>query len=84
MIETTQQIDTRLDELDLVQKLKDAHKRLLQEATKVVYGQEETLDFMLISMLCKGHVLLLGLPGLGKTLMANTLAQMLSLDFFFF
>ncbi len=81
MIETSQQIDNRLDELDLVQKLKDAHKRLLQEATKVVYGQEETLEFMMISMLCKGHVLLLGLPGLGKTLMANTLAQMLSLDF---
>jgi MoxR-like ATPase len=83
MIETVEntEIDKQLDALELVQKLKEAHHQLINEASKVVYGQQHTLEFMLISMLCKGHVLLLGLPGLGKTLMANTMAQMLNLDF---
>jgi len=46
-----------------------------------VVGQEKILDSLLIGLLCQGHVLLQGVPGLGKTLMARTLARTLKLDF---
>ncbi|TKG93797.1 MoxR family ATPase [Puteibacter caeruleilacunae] len=81
MIESNENVDVILDDMQLIKQLREAHKNLIEEASKVVYGQEEVLDFMLISLLCKGHSLLLGLPGLGKTLMANTLSKMLDLDF---
>ena len=81
MIDTNEKVDILLDEMDLIKQLRSTHSSLLKEASKVVYGQEQILEFMLIGLLCRGHALLLGLPGLGKTLMANTLANMLDLDF---
>ena len=69
------------DELELVQRLTEAHTTLLTEVGKVVYGQRDPLELMLICLLCGGHSLLLGLPGLGKTLMASTIARALDLDF---
>ncbi len=74
-------VDVLLDDIELIKQLRETHSKLLKEASKVVFGQDKILEFMLISLLCKGHALLLGLPGLGKTLMANTLANMLDLDF---
>ncbi|MGJ8726135.1 MAG: AAA family ATPase [Roseibacillus sp.] len=59
----------------------EARKRVLGEVHKVVIGQEEPLDLMLLAMLCGGHCLLKGVPGVGKTLMASTLAKVLQLDF---
>ncbi|BDD09184.1 ATPase AAA [Fulvitalea axinellae] len=76
-----EEIRTETTDAELVERLRAAHKELMDEASKVVFGQTETLEMLLVSILCKGHSLLLGLPGLGKTLMANTLAQMLDLDF---
>ncbi len=81
MINTNENVNQFLDEMQLIKQLRTTHNTLLKEASKVVHGQEKILEFMLMSMLCKGHALLLGLPGLGKTLMANTLANMLDLDF---
>jgi len=69
------------DELVLVERLREAHDTLMNEVAKAVYGQREALELILISLLCRGHVLLLGLPGLGKTLMASTVAKALQLDF---
>jgi MoxR-like ATPase len=69
------------EELELVERLTQARETLLAEVGKVVYGQREVLDLMLISLLCRGHTLLLGVPGLGKTLMASTLSKVLELDF---
>jgi len=69
------------DDLQLVERLLSAHERLVQEVGKVVVGQREVLELMIISLLCRGHALLLGLPGLGKTLMANTIARALDLEF---
>jgi MoxR-like ATPase len=48
---------------------------------KVVVGQNEIIDSLLICLLCRGHVLLHGVPGLGKTLMARTLAHTLEMEF---
>jgi len=70
-----------VDEVALVERLVAAHDTLMNEVSKAVYGQHEALELMLVSLLCRGHSLLLGLPGLGKTLMANTIARSLDLDF---
>ena len=56
-------------------------KRLRNEISKVIVGQQEILDDMLISLIAGGHVLLEGVPGLGKTLTVRTLAEALHLDF---
>ena len=47
----------------------------------MIVGQESIIDHMLVGLLCRGHILLLGVPGLGKTLMARTLARTLDLEF---
>ncbi|MEO9484198.1 MAG: MoxR family ATPase [Ekhidna sp.] len=75
-------MDKNLDKLEkevsgLVAKL----QTLKQEVHKVVVGQEEVMDQLIIGMLAGGHVLLEGLPGLAKTLMIKSLAKALSLDF---
>lgn len=67
--------------LDEVEKLREARTRLREEVGKVIIGQEEVIDLLLLGLLCKGHVLLHGVPGLGKTLMARTLSQTLDLKF---
>ena len=65
----------------IVARLCDAHTRVRNEMAKVVVGQQEIVEHLLIGLLCRGHVLLLGVPGLGKTLMARTLAHTLDLEF---
>ena len=54
---------------------------LKKEIHKVIVGQEEVIDQLLVGMLAKGHVLIEGLPGLAKTLMIKTLAKAVNLDF---
>jgi len=71
----------RTDELQLVERLLQAHDILMNEVGKIIYGQRDALELILISLLCRGHILLLGLPGLGKTLMASTISRALDLEF---
>ena len=54
---------------------------LKQEIAKVIIGQEDVVNQILISIFSGGHSLLIGVPGLAKTLMVNTIAQALGLDF---
>ena len=54
---------------------------LKQEIGKVIVGQEAVIDQILLAVFSGGHVLLVGVPGLAKTLMVNTIAQTLGLDF---
>jgi MoxR-like ATPase len=68
-------------DVDVVKRLGEARAKLKQEIAKVVVGQEAIIDSMLIALLCRGHVLLHGVPGLGKTLMARTLARTLDMQF---
>jgi len=72
--------DSKAD-LAIVEKLREARQRVREQMKKVVVGQEGIVDSMLIGLLCRGHVLLHGVPGLGKTLMARTLATTLNMDF---
>jgi MoxR-like ATPase len=71
------------DDLDesAVARLQEARSRLKAEIARVVVGQDQVLDEILMALLCRGHVLMLGVPGLGKTLMAKTVAQTLRMDF---
>ena len=52
-----------------------------EEAAKVIVGQEDVVDQMLVSLLCRGHCLIVGVPGLAKTLLVGTLGRILGLDF---
>jgi MoxR-like ATPase len=66
---------------ELVEKESAFLERLFSEVHKVVVGQTDMIERLLIGLLCGGHVLLEGAPGLAKTLTVNTLAQTLSLQF---
>ena len=74
MTETTQ-------DLAILEKLKDSQNRFFNEIGKVVIGQRKILDHMLIALLSRGHTLLVGVPGLAKTLLIKSLADVLDLSF---
>src|ERR1700741_598794 len=57
------------------------YKELTKEIGKVIVGQNDTVKNVLISIFCKGHCLLVGVPGLAKTLLVNTIADVLGLSF---
>ncbi|QEG42628.1 AAA family ATPase [Roseimaritima ulvae] len=63
------------------QAFRDDFRRLQQEVGKVIVGQRETVDSVLIALVAGGHVLLEGVPGLGKTLLVRTLADTLDSRF---
>jgi len=69
------------NDLQTVEKLNQARRDLKKELAKVIIGQEEVLDQLLTALLTNGHVLLVGVPGLAKTLIINTLARCLNLSF---
>ncbi|MCI0746004.1 MAG: MoxR family ATPase [Verrucomicrobia subdivision 3 bacterium] len=68
-------------DLQAVQQLKAACARIKAELGKVIVGQEEVVDQVLIAILTRSHALLVGVPGLAKTLLVSTLAQTLALSF---
>ena len=69
------------DELAAVEKLQDAYRRLREELGKVIVGQEEVVDDLLVALFCRGHAVLVGVPGLAKTLLISTLSKTLGLSF---
>jgi MoxR-like ATPase len=69
------------DDVQLVERLNDSVKRIKLEISKVIVGQEEIIEQLLISLLARGHCLLIGVPGLAKTLLIKTLAEVLDLKF---
>ncbi|MDP3920487.1 MAG: MoxR family ATPase [Candidatus Omnitrophota bacterium] len=62
-------------------RIKQSYSALVREIHKVIVGQDDVIDLVIIGMLCRGHVLLEGIPGLGKTLMFRTLAKLMNLQF---
>ena len=70
-----------MSETDIVQQAADAKSRLQSELRKIIVGQQSIIDELLITLLSRGHCLLTGVPGLGKTLLIKSLARSLSLSF---
>jgi len=68
-------------DLQAVQRLGDARERILREIEKRVVGQHEVVDHLLVSLFARGHCLFVGVPGLAKTLLISTLAEVLDLSF---
>jgi MoxR-like ATPase len=69
------------DELAAVDRLRQAYSQIKNELRKVIVGQDEVIDELLIALFCRGHALLVGVPGLAKTLLISTLAKTLGLSF---
>jgi len=67
--------------MDDVKQFNDAHKKLRAEIAKIIVGQDEVIDQLLIALFAGGHCLLVGVPGLAKTLLISTVASALDLEF---
>ncbi len=68
-------------EVEAADALKNTYQELKKEIGKVIVGQEETVKLLLTAIFCQGHCLLVGVPGLAKTLLVQTIASALDLDF---
>ncbi len=68
-------------DVEAIDKLRDAHTRLKRELGKVIVGQTAVIERLAICLFARGHALLMGVPGLAKTLMVNKLAETMSLKF---
>ena len=69
------------DDLKQAKELIDTKNRIVTELRKVIVGQDEVIENLLIALFCKGHCLFVGVPGLAKTLLVSTLARALNLNF---
>ncbi len=70
-----------MSDVAAIENLVKKHKELKNEIAKIIVGQEKVIDQILLSIFSGGHALLIGVPGLAKTLMVNTIATTLGLDF---
>ncbi len=70
-----------MDDKQAVDKLKESYEQFFNEIRKVIIGQDQVVKEVLISIFSKGHCLLVGVPGLAKTLLVTTIARILGLDF---
>ncbi|MBK8098206.1 MAG: MoxR family ATPase [Planctomycetes bacterium] len=68
-------------DLQQVEKLRKAYASMKEEMRKVIVGQDHVVDELFMALFCRGHCLLIGVPGLAKTLMISTLSRVLSLSF---
>ncbi len=60
-------------DVEAADALKSTYHKLSKEISKVIVGQEDTVRLLLTSIFCKGHCLLVGVPGLAKTLLVSTI-----------
>ena len=68
-------------DLEAIARLGEGRKKLKEEIAKAVVGQEHIVDQLLTALFARGHCLLIGVPGLAKTLMIHTLADALNLSY---
>lgn len=74
-------MDDKINNIQLVDDFVNSYKSFKTEISKVIIGQEEVIDQVLISIFCNGHCLLVGVPGLAKTLLVQTISDCLGLNF---
>lgn len=71
----------RADDVAAIDQLRDLYGQMRREIGKVIIGQETVVEQLLMCILARGHGLLMGVPGLAKTTIVNSLAQVMSLEF---
>ncbi len=69
------------DDLETVKQLRVAYERMTEQIGRVIVGQKEVIEQVLVAIFCRSHALLVGVPGLAKTLLVSTLARVLHLTF---
>jgi len=69
------------EDLKLVEKLVEGKKSILEQLHKIIIGQDAVIDELLISLFARGHCLIVGVPGLAKTMLIANLSQILDLEF---
>ena len=69
------------DDVALVDRMKEGRETIIREIRKLIVGQDEVVDQVLLTLFVGGNSLLLGVPGLAKTLLVHTIAEVLDLDF---
>ena len=69
------------EDMKVIQRLTEAREAILREIRKVIIGQEEVVEQMVIALFSRGHCLVVGVPGLAKTLMVSTISRVLDLEF---
>jgi MoxR-like ATPase len=69
------------DDLNRVKALREAYEKMTAQLSRVIIGQQQVIEEVLIAIFCRGHVLLVGVPGVAKTLLVSTLARVLELGF---
>jgi MoxR-like ATPase len=69
------------DEVQAVDRLRETHDRLREQLARVIVGQSDTIDLLLVCLFARRHALLMGVPGLAKTLLVSKLAETMSLKF---
>ena len=74
-------MNDKINNIQLVDDFVNSYKSFKTEISKVIIGQEEVIDQVLISIFCNGHCLLVGVPGLAKTLLVQTISDCLGLNF---
>ena len=70
-----------MSDVTAIKNLVQKRTELKKEIAKIIVGQDDVIDQILLSIFSGGHALLVGVPGLAKTLMVNTISQALGLDF---
>ncbi|MDP5140252.1 MAG: MoxR family ATPase, partial [Spirosomaceae bacterium] len=68
-------------DVEAADAFKGSYEKLTKEISKVIVGQEDTVRLLLTAVFCQGHCLLVGVPGLAKTLLIQTIASVMDLSF---
>src|SRR5205823_5781051 len=70
-----------MTQIDEIRQVQEATRTVRQNVSRVMIGKEEVIDLLMVAMLCEGHVLFEDVPGIGKTMMAKSLAKSLGCTF---
>src|SRR5258708_1967984 len=80
-VQTVEPVTLTGDDIAASRKIRDAYDDLKKQLARVIVGQDDVIEELLIALFCRGHCILEGVPGLAKTLMISSLSKCLSLDF---
>ena len=80
-VDVNNQGGAKADDVEVVQALNTAYRSMTEELGRVIVGQKEVIEQVLLAIFCRGHALLVGVPGLAKTLLVSRVSQVLHLSF---